>query len=50
MKTTEKTFNAVGFMREEREKLSARLAKMTNQEILEYFQKRKKETNLRPLS
>ena len=41
MKTTEKTFDAVKFMRQQRDKLSEKLAKMTKKEILEYFRKRK---------
>ena len=34
MKTTEKTFDAVKFMRQERDKLSEKLSKMTKEEIL----------------
>jgi hypothetical protein len=41
MKTTEKTFDAVKFMRQQRDKLSEKLSKMTKKEILEYFKKRK---------
>ena len=37
MKTTEKKFDAVKFMRQQREKLSEDLSKMTKEEILEYF-------------
>ena len=48
MKTTKKTFDAVKFMREQRDKLSAKLSKMTTEEILEYFKKRKQETSIRP--
>lgn len=49
MKTsTEKQFDAVKFMRQQRGKLSERLAKLTNREIVEYFQKRKLETNIKP--
>lgn len=50
MKTTEKTFDAVKFMREQRERLSANLSKMTKEEILEYFKKRKTATSVRPSS
>ena len=35
----EKTFDAVGFMREVRDKLSADLENMTPEQILEYFRK-----------
>ena len=33
MKTTEKTFDAVKFMRQQRDKLSEKLSKMTKEEI-----------------
>jgi S-adenosylmethionine:diacylglycerol 3-amino-3-carboxypropyl transferase len=48
MKTTEKTFDAVKFMRQQRDKLSEKLAKMTKEEILEYFKKRKSQTTIKP--
>ncbi len=48
MKTTEKTYDAVQFMREQREKLSEKLSKMTKGEILEYFKKRKTQTSIKP--
>lgn len=49
MKTiTEKQFDAVNFMRQQREKLSTKLAKMTKAEIVEYFKKRKLETSIKP--
>lgn len=48
MKTTEKTFDAVKFMRQQRETLSEKLSKMTKEEILEYFKKRKSQTNIKP--
>ncbi len=34
-----KDFDAVGFMREVRDKLSEELANMTSEQILEYFRK-----------
>ena len=40
MKTTEKTSDTVKFMRQERDKLSEKLSKMTKKEIIEYFNKR----------
>jgi hypothetical protein len=48
MKTTEKTFDAVKFMRQERDKLSEKLSKMTREEIIEYFNKRKSQTTIKP--
>jgi hypothetical protein len=48
MKTTEKTFDAVKFMRQERDKLSEKLSKMTREEIIEYFNKRKSQTTVKP--
>lgn len=48
MKTTEKTFDAVNFMRQQRDKLSAKLSKMTKEEILEYFKKRKAKATIKP--
>ena len=48
MKTTEKTFDAIKFMRQERDKLSEKLSKMTREEIIEYFNKRKSQTTIKP--
>jgi len=48
MKTTEKQFDAVNFMRQQRDKLSEKLSKMTKAEILEYFKKRETETTIKP--
>jgi S-adenosylmethionine:diacylglycerol 3-amino-3-carboxypropyl transferase len=48
MKTTKKTFGAVKFMRQQRDKLSNKLSKMTKKEILEYFKKRKTQTEIKP--
>jgi len=49
MKTTpEKTFDAVKFMREQRQKLSDKLSKMTKEEIIEYFKKMKLENSVKP--
>lgn len=48
MKTTEKQFDAVNYMRQQREKLSKTLSKMTNKEIVEYFKKRNLETKIKP--
>jgi hypothetical protein len=48
MKTTEKQFDAVKFMRQQRDKLSEKLSKMTKSEILEYFKNQKSETTVKP--
>ena len=48
MKTTKKTFDAVKYMREQREKLSEKLINMTKEEILEYFKKRQTEIKIKP--
>jgi len=49
MKTsTEKKFDAVKYMREQREKLSEKLSKMTKEEIIAYFKKRKNEIEIKP--
>ena len=49
MKTTaEKSFDAVKFMREQREKLSEKLSKMTKEEIVAYFKKRKLKDSIKP--
>ena len=46
MKTTaKKTFDAVKFMRDQREKLSEKLSKMTKEEIVEYFKRKKLESS-----
>ncbi len=42
MKTTfDKKFDAVKYMREQREKLSEKLSKRTKEEIVEYFKRKK---------
>ncbi len=48
MKTTEKKFDAVKFMRQQRDKLSDKLFKMSKAEILEYFRDRKSDSAVRP--
>ena len=52
MKTTdmkiEKQFDAVGFMRQQRDNLSEKLSKLTKSEIVEYFKNRKRETEIKP--
>jgi hypothetical protein len=46
--TTKKAFDAVKFMRDQREKLSEKLSKMTKEEIIEYFIKRKLNNSTKP--
>ena len=48
MKTIEKQFDAVQFMRQQRDKMSEKLSKMTKTEIVEYFKRRKGETTIKP--
>lgn len=48
MKTTEKKFDAVNFMREQRDNLSKKLSKMTKEEIIAYFKRRKIELTTKP--
>ena len=48
MKTTEKKFDAVNYMRQQREKLSEKLSKMTKEEIIAYFKGRESELTIRP--
>ncbi len=48
MKTIEKQFDAVKFMRQQRDKLSDKLSKMSKTEIIEYFKRRKVETAVKP--
>jgi hypothetical protein len=46
--TTEKKFDAVKFMRAQRDKLSEKLSKMSKEEIVEYFRKKKLEDLIKP--
>jgi hypothetical protein len=48
MKKTEKVFDAVKYMRQQRDKLSEKLAKMTKEEILEYLRKHKTKLTIKP--
>ncbi|WP_445755952.1 hypothetical protein [Polaribacter sp.] len=49
MKTNKKQFDAVKFMREQRDRLSEKLSHMSNTEILEYFKNRNLEFKNKPL-
>lgn len=44
----ERQFDAVKFMRQQRDKLSEKLGKMTKAEILEYFKKRSTDPAIKP--
>lgn len=44
-----KPFDAVAFMRQQRDLLSERLSKMTKTEIVAYFKKRHLESQIKPL-
>ena len=46
--TTKNTFDAVSFMCEQRDKLSTKLSKMTKEEIVEYFKRKKLENSTKP--
>ena len=46
--TTEKQFDAVKFMRQQREKLSEKMSKMTKSEIVEYFRQKKLLASTKP--
>ncbi len=48
MKTIDKKFDAVKYMREQRQKLSEKLSKMTKEEIIEYFRRKKLENTVKP--
>ena len=49
MKTiTEKKFDAVQYMREQRQILSEKLSKKSKAEIVEYFRQRKLQNNVKP--
>jgi hypothetical protein len=47
-KRREKPFDAVQFMRDQRDKLSEKLSKMTEEEIVQYFKKRQTESTIKP--
>ena len=48
MKTVEKKFDAVQFMREQRDRLNEILLKMNTEEIVAYFKQRGKINTVRP--
>ncbi len=46
--TTEKGFDAVKYMREQRQTLSEKLSKKTKQEVVEYFKQRMLKNTVKP--
>ena len=48
MKMIEKKFDAVKFMRQQREKLSEKLTQMTKEEIVAYFKQIKAHNTIKP--
>ncbi len=49
MKTIiDKKFDAVKFMREQRQQLTEKLSKMTKQEIVDYFRKQRLKNTVKP--
>ena len=50
MNKSKEQFDAVFFMRQQRNRLSEMLSKMTKAEIIEYFRKKAIETNIKPNS
>ena len=46
--TTDKKFDAVQYMREQRQKLSVKLAQMSKEEIIAYFKEKKLENTVKP--
>lgn len=48
MKTTEKQFDAVKFMRQQRDRLNDKLKKMTKEEIIAYFKQIKTTATVKP--
>jgi hypothetical protein len=48
MKQNNKPFDAVGFMRQQRDALSDKLSKMTKEEIVAYFKDRTQQAGVKP--
>jgi hypothetical protein len=46
--TTEKKFDAVKYMRQERQRLSEKLSTMTKKEIIDYFKKQSLKSTVKP--
>lgn len=45
---TDKKFDAVKYMREQRQRLSEKLAEMTKEEVVAYFRQKKLENTIKP--
>lgn len=45
---TKKEFDAIKFARKQKDKLSSQLSQLTKQEIVEYFQKVRMESQIKP--
>jgi hypothetical protein len=48
MKTIEKQFDAVLYMRQQRDRMSEMLSKMTKAEVVTYFRKKAATTTIKP--
>ncbi len=46
--TTDKKFDAVQYMREQRQKLSEKLSKMSKEEVIEYFRQKQLQNTVKP--
>ncbi len=46
--TTDKKFDAIKYMREQRKQLSEKLIGMTKEEVFEYFRKKRLENTVKP--
>jgi len=46
--TAKKAFDAVQFMRDQREKLSEKLSKMSKEDIVAYFRRKQAESSTKP--
>ena len=46
--TIKKTFDAVKFQRDQRQRLAEKLANMSKEEIVEFFKKKKAESSIKP--
>ncbi len=49
-KNTKKTFDAVKFMREQRDRISKEIMNLSPEEIVKYFEQKDRKANLKPLN
>jgi hypothetical protein len=47
-KNTKKTFDAVKYMREQRDRISKDVMNLSPEEIVRYFEKKKRKTQIKP--